>query len=452
MNPVVIGDAMLYLGDCLELMKDLPDDSVDAVITDPPAGISFMGKAFDSDRGGRDHWIEWLASIFKEVYRVMKPGAHGLVWALPRTSHWTATGLENAGFELRDRMGYAFDASALEVAFFESLNPAQRELWERLMESQEPTRINHCFGSGFPKGLSISRALDAIVGAEREIVCETKPAKKWDGWGTSLKPAFEDYWLIRKPLFEKTVAKNVMCWGCGGLNIDECRIASGNEHYRGVVVRTNNGNVPIRGLKTFTAIDSPLGRYPSHFIHDGSEAVTGRFPNTDSANGIKNFGEGRGDGNSKQNCYGDMYRTETWKGVSDTGGSASRYFKSCPLDAPFVYLSKASSVDRNEGCDGLEKKPAIDNKNGNMGGNMGSHSRPRSNFHPTVKSTSLFSYFCTLLTQPGGTILDPFMGSGTTGVSALKQGFKFIGMEMEPDYFEIACARIKNAQRQGLLL
>lgn len=427
MNPVVIGDATLYLGDCLELMKDLPDDSVDAVITDPPAGISFMGKAFDSDRGGRDHWIEWLASIFKEVYRVMKPGAHGLVWALPRTSHWTAMGLENAGFELRDRMGYAFDASALEVAFFESLNPAQRELLERLMESQEPIRINHCFGSGFPKGLSISRALDAIVGAEREIVCETKPAKKWDGWGTSLKPAFEDYWLIRKPLFEKTVAKNVMCWGCGGLNIDECRIASGNEHYRGVVVRTNNGNVPIRGLKTFTATDSPLGRYPSHFVHDGSDAVTGRFPYSQSCN-KPSFAKPESKYRPQQGNYqpqGVIYPSDS--------GSASRYFKSCPLDAPFVYLSKASSADRNEGCDGLD--------------------RPSSNnFHPTVKSTSLFSYFCTMLTQPGGTILDPFMGSGTTGVSALKQGFKFIGMEMEPDYFEIACARIKNAQRQGLLL
>jgi len=218
----------LYHGDCLELLKTLPDNSVDSIVTDPPAGISFLNRSWDDDKGGRDHWIAWMCDVMKECHRVLKCGGHGLVWALPRTSHWTATALENAGFEIRDR-------------------------------------VSHLFGTGFPKNMDVSKSIDSAAGVEREIIgvdktrlrpnrkyksgaigkiggnesiCDrsdngatltapaTPEAKQWEGWGTALKPACEDWWLIRKPLSEKTVAANVVKVGVGGINIDGCRIGS----------------------------------------------------------------------------------------------------------------------------------------------------------------------------------------------------------------------------------
>jgi len=216
----------LYNDDCLNVLKKMPDNFIDSLVTDPPAGINFLQKDFDSDRGGRDNWIAWLCEIMKECHRVMKPGAHGLVWALPRTSGWTHRALEDAGFEIRDC-------------------------------------VYHCFGSGFPKSLDISVAIDKHFGVEREIIglkptvigrktknvgCMagkiqredggieigqresfiTKPtteqAVHWDGFGTALKPAVECWYLIRKPLSEKTIAENVLKHGCGGINIKDCKI------------------------------------------------------------------------------------------------------------------------------------------------------------------------------------------------------------------------------------
>ena len=156
---------MLIYGDCQHKLKDFADDSFDALITDPPAGISFMAKHWDKDKGGRVHWIAWMQSVMQDCLRVLKPGAHGLVWALPRTSHWTATALENARFEIRDSMV-------------------------------------HIFGSGFPKSLNLR-----------------------EGKGTALKPAHENWILVRKPLGEKTVARNVLEHGTGALNIDASRIS-----------------------------------------------------------------------------------------------------------------------------------------------------------------------------------------------------------------------------------
>jgi hypothetical protein len=224
----------LLHGDCLEVLKQGPDNSVDSVVTDPPAGISFMGKDWDSDKGGSKEWIAWLTEVSKEMLRVLKPGGHGLVWAIPRTSHWTATALEDAGFEIRDV-------------------------------------VTHLFGTGFPKSLDISKAIDKAAGAEREIVGlsyysgagelqtrkatlpmvnksvadltykpltmqktglpitapATPEAKQWSRLRHgALKPASEHWILVRKPLSEKTVAANVLMWGTGGINIDGCRIGT----------------------------------------------------------------------------------------------------------------------------------------------------------------------------------------------------------------------------------
>jgi hypothetical protein len=211
-------EALLVHGDCLNVLSQMNENSVDGLVTDPPAGIAFMGKDWDGDRGGPKQWIAWMESVMSEALRVLKPGAHALVWAIPRTSHRTATALENAGFEVRDV-------------------------------------ITHVFGSGFPKSLDISKAIDKAAGAEREVISskpkpstlvykhsgissleelnqiakETLPAsaeaKQYQGFGTALKPASEHWILCRKPLSEKTVAKNVLKWGVGGLNIDASRVA-----------------------------------------------------------------------------------------------------------------------------------------------------------------------------------------------------------------------------------
>jgi site-specific DNA-methyltransferase (adenine-specific) len=210
-------------GDCLEVLKTLPDDSVDSIVTDPPAGIAFMGREWDKDKGGRDAWVAWMTDVARECLRVIKPGGHALVWTIPRTSHWTGWAWEGAGWEPRDK-------------------------------------IVHLFGSGFPKSLNVSKSIDKSHGAEREVIGidhewirrtglshggntyttkafgsasgpnagkittpATDAAKKWDGWGTALKPASEDWWLFRKPLVG-TVVSNVLEYGTGALNIDGCRV------------------------------------------------------------------------------------------------------------------------------------------------------------------------------------------------------------------------------------
>jgi len=196
----------LFEGDNLDYLKKMPDDFIDSLVCDPPAGISFMGKKWDGNKGGRDSWINWLAEIMAECYRVLKPGAHGLVWAIPKTSYWTGMALEKAGFEVRDC-------------------------------------IHFIFGSGFPKSLNIGKAVDKLQGNERDIISEQhrkgrsagilgketeiihihdKGTSEWEGWGTALKPAVENWWLIRKPLSEKTTAKNCLKHKTGGINVDGC--------------------------------------------------------------------------------------------------------------------------------------------------------------------------------------------------------------------------------------
>lgn len=392
---------MILNGDCLEVLKTIDSNSVDSLVTDPPAGISFMGKEWDHHKGGRDEWIKWMAEVMGECHRVLKPGAHGLVWAIPRTSHWTATALEDAGFEVRDV-------------------------------------VTHLFGSGFPKSLDISKAIDKAAGAEREndykstTVRETantsshrgthtcdncgkfygsaaanchcpksKPvtqlAKQWQGWGTALKPASEHWILVRKPLGEKTVAANVLKHGTGGINIDASRIATD-------LMPKETLNNPIRH-----------GRYNSNNSHLERDSIytpsaNGRFP----ANLV---------------LEDDSFL-----------GEYSRFF----------YCAKISTSERNAG---LEDMPDVEAGIGDDRPSGQSMSRldgraPRvvKNHHPTVKPKKLMSYFIRMITPPGGVVLDPFMGSGSTGIAAKECGFEFIGIEKEKEYFEIACKRIEQAK------
>ncbi len=393
---------MILVGDCLDHLRQMEPNSIDSLITDPPAGIGFMGKDWDKDRGGRVAWITWMASILSECLRVMKPGAHGLVWALPRTSHWTATALEDAGFEIRDV-------------------------------------VTHLFGTGFPKSLDVSKALDKAAGAEREItgpkstyrkpqtpngwdcskraefetLAATDAARQWQGWGTALKPAAEFWWLVRKPCSEKTVAANVLKWGTGAINVDGCRIAhaevlvrpplSTNKHegYQRPWNSDPDAREEMAARKAESADKAQnLGRFPANLVLDEEAAEM----LDEQVGHLSGAGNKIGSKKKAGTAFGSEQTQINIK--YDNGGVASRFF----------YIAKASKTDRGP-----------------------------DNNHPTVKSTKLMSYLVRLITPSSGTVLDPFMGSGSTGVAAIQGSFKFIGVEKDSEYASIAEMRLKNA-------
>lgn len=413
-------------GDCLEVLKGLPDACIDTLITDPPGGISFMGKDWDSNKGGRDQWIAWLTAVLTECYRVLKPGAMALVWAIPRTSHWTGTAIENAGFEIRDQ-------------------------------------IFHLFGSGFPKSHDISKAIDRAAGAEREVIGKymaprqaergtyrdewpatvyysektvpnapsanvtitapaTDSAKTWQGYGTALKPAAEIWWLAMKPI-QGTFAANALEHGVAGLNIDGCRVPVGNDepNKRGATGPMNGDaalNCYSNGLYNHTRPATlTTGRWPSNVVHDGSPEVLAefaRYGESKSSNRPRKRqvftskgAKGGAFGNHNAPFHGHNGHSY---GYSDTG-SVARFF----------YCSKASKQQRN--------------KNG------------VNNDHPTVKPLELMEYLCNLTRTPfGGIVLDPFAGSGTTCIAALKTGRYFLGIELNENTAQMARERIAETQ------
>lgn len=440
-------DISIYHGDCLQVMREvLADNSIDAIVTDPPAGIGFMGKEWDHHKGGRDQWVAWMSDVMRECLRVLKPGGHALVWAIPRTSHWTAWAIESAGFEIRDR-------------------------------------VSHLFGSGFPKSLDVSKQIDAAAGIEREVIGQgtfakrrpngigdsvahgdygsepghplttpaTDAAKQWNGWGTALKPACEDWWLCRKSL-EGTVAENVLKWGTGGLNIDGCKIefrGNGDGEWRSTPGRGTQG----QGDKGSTGIYGYFGgnaepkdqiryesngRWPANITHDGSEEVLAGFPDTTT-------GDLQPYENKSRNGHAGV--NSEWKTVLHTGdsGSAARYF----------YCAKASKEDREIGLDDLPIRTAgevTDRTDGSDGLNSPRAGAGRTsgsrNVHPTVKPIELMRYLCRLITPPKGLILDPFFGSGSTGKAARKEHFRCIGIEADEYYCAIAARRCAIPQKE----
>lgn len=368
----------LHLGNCLEVLKGIPDNSVDSIVTDPPYGLSFMGKKWDYDVPEQTIWEECL--------RVMKPGGHLLAFAGTRTQHRMAVRIEDAGFEIRDMIAWVY-------------------------------------GSGFPKSHNLK--------------------DEWLGWGTALKPALEPITVARKP-FKGTVAANVLEHGTGALNIDGCRINPGELVPGGGNGKANNGGNfagEYRGERPKVEPHTS-GRWPANLIHDGSEDVVEQFPVTTSGGGNKS---GR---KEKGVCYGKYGAPDPDVRDIDTG-SAARFF----------YCAKTSRKDRNEGLDGFEGQTPSDKtgrKEGSVGlvgnpDNKGQTANPfangggiSQNNHPTVKPTDLMAYLCRLVTPPGGTVLDPFMGSGSTGKAAMREGFRFIGIEMDEGYLKIAEARIAH--------
>lgn len=498
----------IICGEALEELARLPDASFDSLVTDPPAGISFMGKTWDRPDGtvptfdayrrahnpadvardtvggrlskvapasygesDRQKFVAGLTPIFAECLRVLKPGAHGLVWALPRTSHWTAGALEDAGFEIRDV-------------------------------------VTHLFGSGFPKSLNVAKAMDGVVGKQSsgfntaggkekfddqdlsfrsdygyKYEPATDDAKKWDGWGTALKPASEHWILVRKPCSEKTVAKNVLRWGTGALNIDASRVGYKNEDDKASA--TPQGKVTSKESESIGAkpdagrnlerveFERPelKGRWPANvvFSHSlfclkvGQRVVAGDTRDPQSGkrgSGFYDVGSSAGDGKPCGPIYGDEVQpvyecvddcpvrmldeqSGTLKSGKPQGqrnatigygegahttdvtgyggqGGASRFFKLFE-GTRFAYVAKPSKSEKNKGV------PT------ELGG------------HPTTKPVTLMRYLLKMVTPPGGRVLDPFAGSGTTGVAAKAEGFDITCIEREPEYAAIARARTEAA-------
>jgi|LakMenEpi03Aug12_release.lakeMendotaPanAssembly.Ray.scaffolds.fasta_scaffold41471_11 DNA modification methylase len=433
------GDVRLYLGDCIEVLREMEAESVDAVVCDPPYGLGFMGKEWDGpgrsfferkpargntfDHVGGNHnptssadasrtravenarFAAWCETWAREALRVLKPGGHLLAFGGTRTFHRLTCGIEDAGFEVRDCLSWLY-------------------------------------GSGFPKSLDVSKAIDKAAGAEREVVGEyavtrdltrngrkgdeaispvpvhgttvtltapaTDAAREWQGWGTALKPAWEPCVVARKPLVG-TVAENVQQHGTGALNIDGCRI--------GTDVITSSGNTGMdkrrfaHGTRprAYDAAQEPsqhAGRWPANVAFDEAaaamlDAATGERPS-----GARRAGDYGGIGAGP--LYGEGGITALPETEANTGG-ASRFF----------YTAKASRADRNAG--GMAE-----------------------NTHPTVKPTDLMRWLVRLVTPPGGVVLDPFAGSGSTLVAARAEGFRAIGIEREDEYARIIADRLSQ--------
>lgn len=419
---------------CLHTMERMESNSVDSVVTDPPYGLSFMGKKWDYDVPSVEIW--------KEVFRVLKPGGHLLSFAGTRTQHRMCVNIEDAGFEIRDMIAWVY-------------------------------------GSGFPKSMNVSKAIDKAAGANRTVIGQneeilkkqsvdikrgnrkildsfdagapgrnngfktvsaditapaTPEAQQWDGWGTALKPALEPITVARKPLSEKTIAANVLKWGTGAINIDVCRVGlDGEKPPTGSAKRVYANNQYTEDKVYGDNKTTPdKGRFPANFIHDGSQLVLDLFPESKGMSG-----GGAKDKSKKKEWIVQPFNRQIVKDewIRGDSGSAARFF----------YCAKASKKDRDENLECL-----IKNKAGMMGTggqhmtrrDKGYEVSPRANNHPTVKPTALMRYLCRLVTPPNGIIYDPFMGSGSTGKAAILEGFRFIGSELDKGYCEIATARI----------
>lgn len=366
----------LHLGKSEDILLTLPSDSVDAIVTDPPYELGFMGKAWD--RSG----IAFSVPLWQAVLRVLKPGGHLLAFSGSRTYHRMTCAIEDAGFEIRDQL-----------------------MW--------------VYGSGFPK----SHNLDG----------------DWEGWGTALKPAHEPICMARKPV-AGSVRDNVLQHGTGALNIDACRVAADDAQGGTYAIKRllPGAQVNDTGVWKQDAIyegEMKPGRWPANFIHDGSEEVVALFPKEAGASAPVTGREPSSNGFSGPvNFSGMMGRLNSQHSFQGDSGSAARFF----------YCPKVSSSERNAGCEHLP-----DREWANEGIPQPERAKrpfnPSKNNHPTVKPIALMRWLCRLITPPGGVVLDPFMGSGSTGVAALQEGLLFLGIDKTPEWHPIAEARLKNA-------
>jgi DNA modification methylase len=514
MTEIVVGDARVVLGDCRDVLKTLADNSVDSVVTDPPYELGFMGKSWDSTG------IAYDVTVWEECLRVLKPGGHILAFGGSRTWHRLAVAVEDAGFEIRDSIAWIYGSGfpkSLDVS--KAIDKSDAKVERRVRDLRfvnwmrstglRATEINTIIGKAdvgshylridqpvvataelfdrlrphLPvvpddiERLVFDRTVESKNFAEREVIGQnpnieransiktgnirfgaksdgseantdvtapsTAEAQQWAGWGTALKPAFEPIVVGRKPFGKGvTVAENVLAWGVGGLNIDGSRI--GTEK---VTINTfDNGAKPFGGAagEPFSSRQS-AGRWPANVILDevtaglldeqsGNRPSAGTYLKPDEPMKIGSRNGNNDPDKFLNNVYLNSKRYNTYSGEQ---GGASRFF----------YQAKASKRDRNEGLEGLETKRA-----GSLNMRTDAHSvangmdtGSRQNFHPTVKPTQLMRYLIKLVTPPGGTVLDPFTGSGSTGKAALLDGYKFVGAELTAEYLPIIEGRLRWA-------
>ena len=455
----------IICGDCIEVMKTIPDNSVDAVVTDPPYGLEFMGKNWDKFKVGKNiaggntgkdtpyarskpapafyqltqvdklAFQEFNFNWSTEALRVLKPGGYLLAFGGTRTYHRLVCGIEDAGFEIRDTI-----------------------MW--------------LYGSGFPKSLDISKAIDKRAGVEREVtefkkdishiergdsnikeqkdetsdsmftihkanlltLPATPEAKQWAGWGTALKPACEPIVVARKPLSESTVAENVLKWGTGGIDVDGGRIGCDLEKEDLARGRKSDNDTTYFTKKNADIHLYPnnKGRFPANVILDEEAGAM-----LDEMSGTLESGtHKKGAKNGSHAAFGkDLSRINDYDIPSNTGG-ASRFF----------YCAKASKGERNRGCEGLEEKREQISMNKNYMGSDGSlrtKNLSNKNYHPTVKPLALMKYLIKLVSVKGAIILDPFCGSGTTAMGCKETGRRYIAIDNEKEYIEIAKCRVR---------
>lgn len=421
--------SILVHGDCLEKMRALGNNTVDAVVTDPPYGLSFMGK----------HWDYEVPSveIWKEVLRVLKPGGHLLSFAGTRTYHRMAVNIEDAGFEVRDMVswiyGQGFPKSHNLSKAIDKAAGAERELLHTRAKSVSRGATGGASNGGTPGGYNLGGSVPITAPA-------TDLAKQWEGWGTALKPALEPICLARKPLIG-TVVENVREHGTGGLNIDACRIGFASEGDKAVAAAAaaahracqdqNAGRTAYGRFENGEASLAPylekmnLGRWPSNVILD-EEA--GKLMDEQSG--------------QLSQCGGPKKSTHD-AGMFGIGTPGKIYREENRGASRFFYCAKVSSRERNAGLDGEARRVnRMMTGSGKVSENMERFSSVQKNHHPTVKPVKLMEYLCKLVTPPGGIVLDPFMGSGSTGIAARSLGFTFIGIERDAEYFKIAESRI----------
>jgi len=378
----------LRLGNCKELIKDLEDNSIDSIVTDPPYELGFMGKKWDNSG------IAYDLELWTECLRVLKHGGHLLAFSGSRTYHRMAVAIEDAGFDIRDQI-----------------------MW--------------VYGSGFPKSHNIGKAIDKMQG----------DAKEWNGWGTALKPAHEPICVARKPLIG-TVAENVLQYGTGGINIDGCRVFTDESWQR---LKGSNegldGNF-LKGKKEIPRFSNTNGRWPANLIHDGSEEVKDLFPKTGTGNGGTAYNYS---GKEYYNKDSSMFNGDKPQAPSNYNdiGSAARFFY-CAKASKKDRNEGCEGMDIKQHQSGMRSGMPIDDD----GQNRDRFVAESQNHHPTVKPTDLMRYLCRLVTPPKGIILDPFTGSGSTGKAAILEGFRFLGFDMQSEYIDIASARIKDAEKK----
>jgi len=477
-------------GDCRDVLRTLADGSIDACVTDPPYELGFMGKGWDRTGIAND------VAVWRQVLRVLKPGGHLLAFGGTRTYHRMVCAVEDAGFEIRDQIGWLYGSG-----FPKSLDVSKaidsRKDWAALRTLQSKVRAareaidisqseaarrmgliapGESLGGGgfmwFETGMRVptreqypalkaALQLDgecdrAFEAAEREVIGQhrataagqnmrhgigggddplppgritmaaTDAARQWQGWGTALKPAWEPIVMARKPL-AGTVAANVLQHGTGALNVDGCRVGDSKSVPSSASKTANKiygaGMTSMTGGTNRSGFDPNVGRWPANIVHDGSDEVMAAFPW--SKDGVAGARTWQG-GTVMETRLGAQQAFGGYQGE----GSAARFF----------YTAKASRFDRNDGLHGMPEQAL------NWSGTFQSPNtnRKSANHHPTVKPTDLMRWLVRLVTPPGGTVLDPFMGSGSTLKAAELEGFNAIGIELDPAYIDIARRRIAS--------